>query len=80
MPMTDSVLAVILRAPSESGSRPKSSVRTFSKRRLWPAASVTGSDVTGSELSSPRGSHWKETSASSAPVLLISRSVWKKAP
>ncbi len=80
MPMTDSVLATSFRAPSESGSRPKSSVSTFSKRRLWPGARAIGSDWVGSELSSPRGSHWKLTCASSVPVLLISTSVWKNAP
>ena len=38
------------------------------------------SDARGSELSSPRGSQWKTTSASSVPPLLISTSVTKNAP
>ena len=80
MPITDVVLATSLSEPKESGPRPKSSVRTFSKRTLCPGASTTGSDCLGSELSWPRGSHWKETCASSMPLLLTSTSVWKKAP
>ncbi len=80
MPITEPVLATSLSAPTESGSSPNSSVRTLSKRSLSPGPSSMTLEPTGSELSSPRGSHWTVSCASSVPVLLTSRSVWKKAP
>jgi hypothetical protein len=49
--------AVIESAPRLSGSRPKISLSAFSYRTLMPAPRLKFSEVMGSELSSPRGSH-----------------------